>query len=63
MDPITDPTMQYGAFGICVLVIGILGYTVKQLLDKIGDRLSHIQASIDTLPCKTGQGCRVMEGK
>lgn len=63
MDPITDPAMQYGAFGICVLVIGILGYTVKQLLSTITNHLTHIQTSIDSLPCKNGASCRITEGK
>ena len=49
--------MQAGAFGLCVLVIGILGYVVKTLLGIIGNHLAHIQASIDSLPCRSGEGC------
>jgi len=59
MEITSDPAMQAGAFGICVIVIGILGYVVKALLGIIGNHLAHIQSSIDSLPCKTGEGCPV----
>ena len=59
MEITSDPAMQAGAFGLCVLVIGILAYTVKTLLGIISNHLSHIQTSIDSLPCKRGEGCPV----
>lgn len=52
-----DPVLQAGAFGLCVLVIGILAFVVKRLLAIITNHLSHLQTSIDSLPCKTGDGC------
>ena len=63
MDVITDPHVEYGAFGVCFVVIGILGYVVKALLGTITNHLAHIQDSIDSLPCKSGAGCRVTEEK
>ena len=57
MEITSDPAMQAGAFGLCVLVIGILGYVVRTLLGIISNHLAHIQASIDSLPCRSGEGC------
>ena len=56
--------LQYGAFGLCALVIFILGVVVWKLLKIIGNHLVHINETLDTiqaditrLPCERGRVC------
>ena len=61
-DQLLGPVVQAGALGLCIVLIGILFWVLKQLLTRLvvdlmailSNDIKHLQRSIDTLPCRSG---------
>ena len=54
---IMDPTMQYGAFGLCAFLLALMAWIIKRLLTVITNDLKHLQSSVDSLPCRRDATC------
>jgi len=63
MEPILDPVLQYGAFGLCVMLIALLSWIVKKQANTIDNHLEGLQRSLDNLPCRRGADCSVKESE
>ena len=53
--------LQGGAFGLCVMMFSVLTWIIKKQANTIDNHLDHLQRTVDSLPCKVGEGCPVEE--
>ncbi len=53
--------LQGGAFGLCVIMLALLSWIIKDQSKTIRNHLRHIQSRLDSLPCNRGADCP--EGK
>ncbi len=61
---VLSPQLQYGAFGLALVVLVILAMVVRTLLRMVSNDLNHVEQRLENiqtllgeLPCRKGESC------